>query len=101
MKYISHGIRFANNSNKPHESEVVSGLTYTPSEAARMISRGAQIDLDVMKGEAVYDTDKSMSLSVDKMRGVDMNDVFEAEAHSTEKLRAFRSAIDKHKISMS
>lgn len=101
MKFISHGVRFADNRNKSHESEVIGGLSYTPSEAARMISRGADINLDVMKGQAVYDSDRSMSLPVDRMRGVDVNDVFEAEAHSTEKLRAFRNAIDKHKISVS
>lgn len=98
MKFFPHSFRFANNQNKSHESDVLPGLSYTPSETARMLSRGANINLDVMSSSAMYDTDNSMRLSIDQMRGVDINDVFEAESSSSDKLRAFKKAIDKSKI---
>lgn len=101
MRFINHSFRFAHNNNQIHENDVVSGLSYTPAEASRMMSRGAQINLDVMKSAAEFDSDNSLRLPIDRIRGVDINDVFESESHSTEKLNEFKRYVEQHKISQS
>ena len=93
MKFHTHGCRVADNANLPHEVDVISGLAYTPSEMTKMMAKGSNISLDVLSSEAQYDSDKSMALPIDRQRGSSLNDVWEANADSYERLKNFSDKV--------
>lgn len=67
------------------ETPVVQGLAVTPSEVAKLTERGVAVSTgnsSLGYSEGVQDP----ALTVDMMRGVDINDVWQAEQDSRSKL---------------
>lgn len=69
-------------------SEVRQGLSYTPSDMLNAQSHGIPITNQLFNDSLFYDGDVSndMTLSVDLTRGVDINDVWNAQQDSRSKL---------------
>lgn len=86
MKFFRHGIVFAKNDNKSNETDVPQGLAYTPAEMLQKTQRGSSISLDSLAPYAEYDTNESMRLDIENVRGTDFNDAWEASVNANEKL---------------
>lgn len=93
MKFKNHSITFSKNSNTAHESDVIAGLSYTPSEMVKLSNNGNALSLDALTSQASYDDNYSFNMPFELIRGVDVNDAWEEQRNSSAKIERFKDGV--------
>lgn len=98
MIYTTPLVRPAQTPFQPFEIPTQNGLSYTPSQMNSLTSQGRATSLATMESSAYYqDGTLNEPLPLEFIRGASMNDAFEMEMDSREKVQNFKSQLQTQK----
>lgn len=87
-KYKNHGVRNTRTSYKGDEDVTRQGLAYTPADMERMTAHGMPIHQQEIASRFYDGDDKSdFHVTSDRIRGNDVNDLWEEHKSITKKAR--------------
>lgn len=92
-KNINRGIRFSNCKSQPNETKVQSGLALTPAEMYTMAQQGKPISAQILPDDNFDDGEPQCSydITLDRQRGIDVNDLWNAEKEINNKFTRYKS----------
>lgn len=95
-RYKNHGRRLYVNRTSPNDQVVREGLSYSPSDMARLTERGMPVN-SLMTGKAFVDGEENPSFNVtsDRTRFVDVCDLWEEHQIIRDKARKANRASKK------
>lgn len=76
-----------------HEVRVKDGLSYTPAEMNDLTAKGRSVSLETLSGLSYFEAVDGDTLPIHMQRGVDLNDAFEAQYDSHEKMSKFKHSL--------
>lgn len=93
-KLISGYARTCCPKRKDYETEPKSGLAYTPSDMARMHASGMPVNsANLINSFCDGDKNPSFELPIERLRGVDIAEVWEASITAKKKIDNFSKAV--------
>lgn len=79
-----------------NEVEPKAGLAYTPAEMAQLHAKGMPVNsANLINSFCDGDKNPSFDVSIERKRGVDPAEIWEASKNSTEKIKKFNNALKK------